>query len=257
MAFDDTKLFNGQRCSGMPVRGSSPGPAADFVIVPLGNGKGYAKVSPEDLHKVNAYKWHLHNGYAVTDTMINSRRKVLLMHRFILGLEGGDRTDHINRDRLDNRRPNLRVANASQNAANALGLTNSRKSKYKGVYRKRGGWSASITKDGRTHHLGNFGPHEEEVAARAYDSAALYLFREFAVPNFLDSIPIDPSKLLRHKRKRGRGFEASFVKIRGKWVSRIRDRGYIKHIGYFTNKEDAISAGEEAVRIHRAGAEGL
>ncbi len=249
MSFNDTKFFNGRHYSGMPVGGSR---TTDFVQIPLANKRGYAKVSSEDVHLICAYRWHLSAaGYAITDIGRKPNRKVIMMHRLILGIEGKTRTDHINHDKLDNRHSNLRMANASQNAANTPGLVNKRKSKYKGVYRKRDGWAAYIRKNGKSIHLGHFNIDEEELAARAYDSAALYLFGEFAAPNFPDSVPINPDILPHRQRRRGRGYEVSFVKARGKWVARIKDRGCRKHIGYFASKDEAIAAADGATRAHR------
>ncbi len=250
MGFDDIKIHNGKQYSGMRIGTSH---TTSFVEVPLANKKGYAKISPEDESLISTYKWHLSaSGYAITDIGTKPNRKVILMHRLILGIKGRAQTDHINHDKLDNRRSNIRVANASQNASNTPGLVNKRKSRYKGVYQKRAGWAVHITKNKKTIHLGQFNIDEEELAARAYDSAALYLFGEFAAPNFPDSVPIDPDTLPRRQRRRGRGYEASFAKSKGKWVARIRDRGYRKHIGYFASKEEAIVAAESAIKAYRS-----
>jgi len=108
----------------------------------------------------------------------------ILVHRLILGLSNGDkkRADHINRNRLDNRRENLRLCDARGNAANRAGYPGS--SKFKGVTFRRscGKWEAAIRTRGKTRYLGVF--IAEEDAARVYDTAALELFGEFAFLNF-------------------------------------------------------------------------
>ena len=106
------------------------------------------------------------------------------MHRIIVRLDRDDprQVDHIDGDGLNNRRTNLRVATASQNAANrkkpAIGSN-----PYKGVsWRERSQvWYACIRHEGRSYHLGQF--HTAEDAARAYDKAALELSGEFALIN--------------------------------------------------------------------------
>ena len=95
--------------------------------------------------------------------------------------------DHINRNRLDNRRANLRLCTYAQSARNVSKQAshNGRKcsSKYKGVtLRKKSGlWMARIDKDYEQYHLGYF--ENEEDAARAYNEAAIELHGEFASLN--------------------------------------------------------------------------
>lgn len=103
------------------------------------------------------------------------------MHGF---LTGWPRVDHINGDGLDNRRSNLREANAAQNAANA-GLRSDSVSGFKGVYPNTAGglpWKAEIRANGKRRYLGIFG--DPATAARAYDAAAREAFGEFARLNF-------------------------------------------------------------------------
>ena len=101
------------------------------------------------------------------------------MHRVILNAPPGREVDHINRNGLDNRRSNLRLATHAQNEANKPP-----RGEYKGAYwcKKSGRWRASIRVDGRLRHMGRFATREE--AARVYDDAALEAFGEFAYLNF-------------------------------------------------------------------------
>ena len=90
--------------------------------------------------------------------------------------------DHINGNGLDNRRANLRLATVAQNAWNSK----KRKSRsgYKGVcYDKaKRRWRAAIVHHGRRIHLGYF--KEKLEAAKAYDTAAIKYFGQFAHTNF-------------------------------------------------------------------------
>lgn len=104
-----------------------------------------------------------------------------LLHRVIFGASPGVQVDHINRDVLDNRRANLRLATRSQNGANR-GLAANNRSGLKGVHLKGGrSWIAQIKVDGAKLHLGCFSTAQE--AARAYDDAALTHFGAFAFIN--------------------------------------------------------------------------
>lgn len=89
--------------------------------------------------------------------------------------------DHIDGNTLNNCISNLRLVDYSKNGANRKkGL--STKSKYKGVYIKRGKFYASIKKSGKRYSCSNF--NTEEEAAMAYDYLANILFGEYAKLNF-------------------------------------------------------------------------
>lgn len=87
-------------------------------------------------------------------------------------------TDHIDGDRLNNRRSNLRVATRSQNSQNCrMHVINT--AGQKGVSRTRNGtYQARIVYQGRIRHLGTYATPEE--AHEAYCKAAVELFGEFA-----------------------------------------------------------------------------
>jgi len=93
--------------------------------------------------------------------------------------------DHIDGNKLNNRRSNLRVATRSQNSANR-GPTGGT-SKFKGVRycKDKGRYRAEIQADGRYIHLGYF--DVEVDAARAYDQAAVTHYGEFAYTNVFQS----------------------------------------------------------------------
>lgn len=140
-----------------------------------------ALVDDDDYEWLSQRKWCSSKGYAVRYD--GQRRKMLPMHREILNAPDGMDVDHINGDRLDNRRANLRVCPHRQNIRNQkprVGGT----SRYKGVYwcstyRK---WRVQIMSDKKRIHVGAF--DDEEQAARAYDVAALEHHGEFARLNF-------------------------------------------------------------------------
>jgi hypothetical protein len=106
------------------------------------------------------------------------------MHREVVDAKPGDIVDHINHDRLDNRRSNLRICTHSQNCANGEGLRSHNSAGYKGVYAVRDKWRAQIRVNGRCHHLGYFVTKRE--AAIAYNEAAVRLFGPFASLNVID-----------------------------------------------------------------------
>ena len=74
-----------------------------------GRGK-YALVDDEDFPKVNSYSWWIDSsGY-----VFGYKDKIqILLHRYVMGEPKGIRIKHINNDRLDNRKENLRLSNKS------------------------------------------------------------------------------------------------------------------------------------------------
>ena len=125
--------------------------------------------------------WCLSNkGYAIHYTRINGQRRVLYMHRVILSAPPDLQVDHINRDRLDNRRENLRFATRSQNQANK-GRPINNSSHYKGVSWNKGRWEARIRYAGRRINLGRY--DDAYSAALAYDAASRLLYEAFAGVN--------------------------------------------------------------------------
>jgi predicted heme/steroid binding protein len=87
--------------------------------------------------------------------------------------------DHANRDRMDDRWCNLRLATRSQNQCNR-GVQSNSTSRLKGahVHGQSGKWYARITVNGVTHSLGL---HDTpELAHQAYREAAERLHGEFA-----------------------------------------------------------------------------
>lgn len=96
----------------------------------LSQGK-YAIVDDNDFEWLSQWKWHYGGrGYAVRT--INRSEKIY-MHRVVLKNPPGYESDHINMDRLDNRRGNLRICTVKQNQRNR-GLMKTNTSGFKGVY---------------------------------------------------------------------------------------------------------------------------
>lgn len=142
---------------------------------------------PKDHHLISQYKWHFHpKGYAYA----SKKGRAILMHRLILGVidKPDILCDHINHDRLDNRRANIRLCSRSENQRN---VRPTGKSKYLGVtiqdyVRKNGSVKkrikALIKTPDKLLYLGSFSSEYE--AAKAYDTAAKKYHGEFANLNF-------------------------------------------------------------------------
>jgi hypothetical protein len=145
-----------------------------------------AEVDKKDFWTVACHAWHLHQkkGRRTRYAAALFKKKTILMHRFILGIESLPRRvqiDHINGNGLDNRRCNLRIVDQRHQSMNVPPQRN-KAVPFKGVSRKRGKFQASIRVDYRSIYLGTF--ESAEDAARAYDEAARKHFGEYAYTNF-------------------------------------------------------------------------
>lgn len=150
--------------------------------IPLSQGK-VALVDDGDYESLSRYKWCAKfcdgKWYAARSTGGRLNLQRLYMHRVILQAQSDQMVDHRNRDGLDNRRSNIRIATPGQNQYNSI-RPRSNTSGFKGVQRGRNGhgWQAVIKVEKKTKYLGQF-PTKEE-AAQAYDRAAKQYHGEFA-----------------------------------------------------------------------------
>lgn len=120
-----------------------------MIKVPLGGkAKGtFALVDDADAWVLD-HSWCLDSGGYVAGR-VNGRTQRL--HKVLMG-GGRSHVDHVNRDKLDNRRANLRLGSAAQNAANMR----PRAGRLRGANYRRdtGRWSARVHVNGRHHYLG-------------------------------------------------------------------------------------------------------
>lgn len=134
-------------------------------------------VDDEDFRWLSEYGWHLHSeGYAVRTVTLDSVAQKIRMAREILGLTWGDglEADHRNRNRLDNRRENLRAGPHGMNIQNLPPEGYPRQAGprrgTRGVswHKASGRWRVRVEVEGRVHSCGYFDSREEAVqVARA------------------------------------------------------------------------------------------
>lgn len=131
---------------------------------------------------ISSNKWFLSHGYPVRNVIVNGKRTKRLLSRDLLSLT--DRwhlCDHINGNKLDNRRCNLRVVNVSQNNMNRTCFSSTG---YKGVsvvQRKpthNPKYVARITINRKTIKIGEYFTPED--AAKAYDNMAIKHHGQYA-----------------------------------------------------------------------------
>jgi hypothetical protein len=214
-----------------------------------GHGK-YALVDALDFNDLNRHKWFSDkHGYASRGVSIDGRPQRILMHRIIMNTPEGLVTDHINGNRLDNRRGNLRIATQAENTYNKKPIGDVA---YKGVCwdKMRQKWQVRVSIDG----VVKFQEYVDDAkyAARVYDYYARKLFGEYAYLNF----PDDP--LLSHEKRNLRSnntsgyLGVSWSKDKQKWHAYIKGLdGKRINIGRFTDKHEAADAyNQKAIELY-------
>lgn len=148
-----------------------------------------ALIDDIDADLVSDITWTMHDGYLAKLIVKNDRRVLVLLHRLILErklgrpIRDGFVTDHINQNRCDNRRDNLREATYQENwenqARKPIGYTRKmhNPSGYKGVVYdpnpkiKIKKWKATLHCRGRAIYLGHY--ETKEQASVAYKDGVI------------------------------------------------------------------------------------
>lgn len=145
--------------------------------ITLTKGK-FTIVDDDDYERLSSHSWY-YSRYAKS----GSGRSGTYMHVVIMNPPSGLFVDHINGNKLDNRKKNLRICTHAQNLGNSK-IPKNNTSGYKGVVfiKRLGIWRAQIQHSYKMHCLGYF--HDIVDAAKAYDKAAIDHYGEFARTNF-------------------------------------------------------------------------
>ena len=148
-------------------------------------------ISGEDLIKVFSKKWH----YNKTRGYIRDSKGEIELHRFIMDNPENMCVDHINRNKLDNRRENLRICTHRENSLNKDKLKNNT-SGYTGVYfsKEKNKWYSTIECNKKKIQLGYTKDKEEAIKRRL--EAEREMFGEFAPQRHLfEQYGIEPIQI--------------------------------------------------------------
>lgn len=147
------------------------------------------KFDIEDYKLIKNYSWHLSDCGYVASTINGIKTTKLLMHRLVMDVSDSTQfIDHINHDKTDNRKQNLRICTCSQNQMNKRIKPGN--SGHRGVswHKNKKRWFAHICVDGRLIHLGAFENIDEAIIARK--EAEKKYFGEFSYNEKLDAINV-------------------------------------------------------------------
>lgn len=145
------------------------------------NNGGHFFIDAEDLEKVKKLTWFASKrGYPAAHLPQNKgRSRQICIHRYLLDFPEGYDVDHINGNKLDNRRSNLRICTHQENMFNQR-IKSNNSTGFKGVSKNKatGRYEAYVHHSGKKHYLGLFDTPQEAAIARK--QAAFTLFGEFA-----------------------------------------------------------------------------
>jgi len=125
-------------------------------------------VDKEDYEKYKDQNWYYKSGYA-------SNNKEYL-HRLISKPKEDEVVDHINHDKLDNRRFNLRNVSVQENSFNRK-LNKNNKNKIKGLIEKNGRFIIQIKFDKKQYYVGTF---ETKLEAESVSNCLNFIIKYFA-----------------------------------------------------------------------------
>jgi hypothetical protein len=147
----------------------------------------------DDYEKISKYRWHFTMGY------VKCSRPSIFLHTLILGKIEGMMVDHVNRNRLDNRKANLRHTTATVNGWNK-GKQSNNTSGHVGVSwdKSRNKWESHIKLNGVKKFLGYSVLLEDAVAIRK-KAEVLYFGEEINRHNDEHTVFKKKNKSLKHQ----------------------------------------------------------
>jgi hypothetical protein len=113
------------------------------------------------------------DGYAARSRGGNKNHRIEYMHRIVTRAPKGTYVDHINGDKLDNRKSNLRLVTNSENMQNLRGAYRTSRTGIRGVSPFEGRFRATVVVNYKQHHIGLFDTIDEAAAAATAARKAL------------------------------------------------------------------------------------
>lgn len=216
------------------------------------DNKNYQKaitlIDLEDIEKIKDIKWCQTNEY------ISSQYGFL--HRFLMNCNNKNLVvDHINHNKLDNRKENLRVCTQKENCRN-LSLSSKNTSGVIGVnLDKTNKWKAIIMVDNKNIVLGYYDNKDDAIKERL--KAEVYYFKDFAPQKHLFkdySIDINEHYIVKEYNPRKQGnklgikgiFKGSGI-YKDKWKVEFTLNKKKVYLGYYNTLEEAIKVKEDYI----------
>lgn len=152
----------------------------DYGIGYTSNTKKEFLFDLEDYEKIKEFYWRENNGYICCHKKFGDKKIMLLMHRLVMDcVDDNSVIDHINGNKNDNRKSNLRIATYTRNSQNRRNTALNNSTGFTGIKNSyNGSYRAYITVNGKNIDLGTYYSFEEAVRKRI--KAELEYFGEFS-----------------------------------------------------------------------------
>lgn len=107
---------------------------AEIIVKSAKYGTQKVLIDKEDVSKVSQFQWCIdkvgENKFYISTNLYNQTHKKLYLHRYVTNCPNDNCIDHINHNRFDNRKSNLKICTVAENNNN-LSLSKANKSGYK------------------------------------------------------------------------------------------------------------------------------
>lgn len=130
----------------------------DYAVFYTNNGTEFY-VDKDDIETLKEHTWYIDNSGYIKD------RDGIVLHRLIMKAPKDKDVDHINHNKLDNRKCNLRIVTEYENMWNQT-LAKNNSSGTTGVYQDKTGWRAVIGIYNKKIYLGHFKDKNDAIKAR-------------------------------------------------------------------------------------------
>lgn len=148
--------------------------------IKLGKQEVYTLVDTKFHSSLSKIKWHLSRGYATSWEKGVYPLKTIFLHRLIMNCPKDFFIDHINHNKLDNRKINLRICSFEQNQWNSS-IDKRNTTGHKGINKRGEKWGAKIGFNKKRIWLGSFDTKKQAILA--YNEAAKKYHGEYAYLN--------------------------------------------------------------------------
>ncbi len=211
----------------------------------LTKNKGISIVDDEDYEWLSQRPWHIGSAFYATGPKGEFMHREILLKYNLLIKNKKKEVDHINRNKLDNRKENLRMVSRSINCLNRIS-----KNKYKGIkyLKKYNYWLTRLQIHGKLLIKRVF--DNEYDAALAYDLVLAANIKELLPKNIINPSKEDinrvmnlinsPQRKRRNSKSKYKG--VYFSKIRKKWCADKTVNKKTCYIGGFNTEKEAFDA---------------
>jgi hypothetical protein len=212
--------------------------------------KHEALIETMDLEKVCAFRntFFLHNGYAEGRYFEDKKPTHISLHRLILDYPDGFQVDHINHNRLDNRRSNLRAVTLQENICNAKGArADNTTSGHRGVSwnRRQEKWVVQVRVKGELKYKRLFEKDNLESAIDAAEQARAYYMPTSSDARKITNPDIEKYGIQKKHSPKSGHKNVYWLERNRSWKIQFSVNKKMAHFGYFKELSDAVREAEK------------